>query len=388
MTKHGQVTILNPHGYLVMRIPTLPQVPVDLRGKQYRLNQRDTPANRAQAKQIAAVVEVAILAERANLADIIRSTIETAFGRQAAPPSQPEKPISQPQLSVGDLVEAYGQHQRVAGSSMRTLVTDKSMAQHLIRLLGAKEITDVNPKDADKVYAELRKSLNDYTLRRYLRHYSTMWCWAISREELDIKNPWKPLAGSIRVARKTPKPFTRNERQKILDAFQTSPEYSHYYPLVFFMFSTGLRPNEARALLWEQVAGDFKSVRVSDSLDSFNKPKGKTKTLRSDRKLPLPQAAVSMLAEMRPKATSEIVFPSPKGLYIDQKNFAQRAWRKMLESVGVEHRGPYHIRHCALSDWMQKGMSLNDISKLGGTSLEMLSQHYIGSVEETQIPDM
>ncbi|MBC1270555.1 site-specific integrase, partial [Trichormus variabilis FSR] len=49
-------------------------------------------------------------------------------------------------------------------------------------------------------------------------------------------------------------PFTREERDIIIKAFEESKLYSYYAPLVKFLFFTGCRPSEAIALQWKHIS--------------------------------------------------------------------------------------------------------------------------------------
>jgi integrase len=48
-------------------------------------------------------------------------------------------------------------------------------------------------------------------------------------------------------------PFSKQERDLIIQTFASDRYYSYYTPYVQFLFFTGCRPSEAIALKWEQI---------------------------------------------------------------------------------------------------------------------------------------
>ena len=50
---------------------------------------------------------------------------------------------------------------------------------------------------------------------------------------------------------RSPAPFTEAERDKIVQAFKDKSRF--YYPFVYLLFWTGVRPSEALALRWEDI---------------------------------------------------------------------------------------------------------------------------------------
>ena len=61
-------------------------------------------------------------------------------------------------------------------------------------------------------------------------------------------------------------------------------------------------------------------------------------------------------------APTDLVFPSPKGFSINDNNFCNRAWKKILTICQIEYRSPYQIRHSAISQALHQGANPNDSS--------------------------
>jgi integrase len=58
------------------------------------------------------------------------------------------------------------------------------------------------------------------------------------------------------------------------------------------------------------------------------------------------------------------------------ENWRSRAWYPALEAAGISKRGPYHLRHTFATEALAAGVSTFELSRVMGTSLQMIDQHY------------
>ncbi len=102
-------------------------------------------------------------------------------------------------------------------------------------------------------------------------------------------------------------------------------------PMVMFGAATGLRPAELVALELRDVdrAGGVVYVRRQLVRGQIKQ----TKTQRSVRAVPLQAIALEAL-DRRPASGSPILFPAPRGGYIDLHNFRARNWRPARSQPG------------------------------------------------------
>ena len=80
-----------------------------------------------------------------------------------------------------------------------------------------------------------------------------------------------------------PDPFTEEERDKIIQHFREKNRF--YYPFVYTLFRTGMRPSEALALRWEDI--DLKHGFISISKSRYMNAKNSPKTAASEREIRL-----------------------------------------------------------------------------------------------------
>jgi integrase len=163
-------------------------------------------------------------------------------------------------------------------------------------------------------------------------------------------------------------PFTLAEVEAI--AVELGPTYG---PLVVFAAETALRPEEWAALERRDLDGD--AVRIERSIvDGVSKPHGKTS--RSRRRVPLSSRATVALESLPRQLRSPLVFPAARGGSIRLDNWRHREWYPALDAAGVERRGPYVLRHTAVTSWLAAGVPIFDVSRYAGTSLQMIEKTY------------
>jgi len=118
-----------------------------------------------------------------------------------------------------------------------------------------------------------------------------------------------------------PDPFTEEERDKIIIHFRVKRPL--YYPFVYTLFWTGMRPSEALALRWEDI--DLRRSRISITKSRYMEAKSNTKTAASERELDLLLRVIEVLKALKPLHIEE-----GKHVFINQEgeplNF--HTWRR------------------------------------------------------------
>jgi integrase len=217
---------------------------------------------------------------------------------------------------------------------------------------------------------------------------SACWVWGKTRGIVET-NPWQDLQKQVREAPKQPpKPFTKDEVRAILAAFKTHLQYKHYADFVEFMFLTGVRTAEAIGLRWQHISEDFASVWIGESLSRGVRKSTKTNKARY---IPLNDKLKTLLKARVPEnyQPDDLVFPSPDGLPIDDHNFRNRAWLKILEQAGVEYRKPYNTRHTFVSMCLEAGMNPVVVASITGHDVQTLYRNYAGCVvSRPSVPEL
>jgi integrase len=102
-----------------------------------------------------------------------------------------------------------------------------------------------------------------------------------------------------------------------------------------------------------------------------------TKTLRSQRSVPVPLRARQALADLPARIETRLVFAAPAGGRYALGNFRRRQFAWAVAAAGLpESVTPYTLRHSGLSWALAAGIPAVDVARFGGTSLGMLERVY------------
>jgi integrase len=138
---------------------------------------------------------------------------------------------------------------------------------------------------------------------------------------------------------------------------------------------TGLRPEEWLALERGDVDRDNGLVHVrcvftDGTLKQYGKQAG------SLRAVPLPARAVQALADHPARLDTRLVFPGARGGHLCLNKWRRDTWTPALRAAGLDHRGPYALRHTYASLSIAAGVSLFELSRFMGTSAEQIDKTY------------
>lgn len=249
--------------------------------------------------------------------------------------------------------------------------------------------------------AEIAGRLNEQpwvatTYNRRLTMLQTFFAWLVDNGKLE-KNPLKDVCRKRNKKKgKNPRraPLTDQEIGIFLEAIRNNiyshpsafHKHSHYYPFLLFVFSTGVRNAEAIGLRVRHVDLMGKRVEISETFARTLKgsnhaarvQKG-TKT-ENTRWLPLTDDLVGLLhRQIANKQADDFVFPSPKGLSIDDQTLQKRTLKPVLRKLGLGDRDLYAARHSFGTRAARQGVPVTDIAYLmGHTTINTAIRNYIG----------
>jgi integrase len=191
-------------------------------------------------------------------------------------------------------------------------------------------------------------------------------------------------------------PFTEEEIHKILTAFKLNTacsshsnfKHSHYYPFIYFIFKTGCRPSEAVGLRVSSIDLKNEMITIKEVLartikytSSLHRVRKETKNGKI-RTLPLTQDLVDVLKPLIDnKLADDLVFHSPKGKSIDDKNFQSRIFRQILIKLGIPNRVLYACRHTFGSRCIDAGLTPVMTAFLMGNSPEVALKNYTHQIK-------
>jgi integrase len=288
---------------------------------------------------------------------------------------------------LDELWEKYSQFKKPQ-ISPSTYVKDFTKHKNHISRLPSKSL-----EDAALIRDHLLANLTLGAAKRCLTQLKACCSWAVE-EGLTETNPF--LTMKIRVPKglsedKDVNPFTKAERDLIIASFASDRHYKHYTNYVKFLFFTGVRPSEVIALQWKHIGESIIKFRQSVVVSENGLVlKDGLKTQRK-RDFPITPEVRAILDDLKDETYNPegFLFRSPKGKFIDQHNFANRAWQSILKKCNIPYRKSYQCRHTFISLCVESHINSTAIGRWTGTSAEMIDRHY-GATNFTNLrpPDL
>ncbi len=348
------------------------------RQRRKALGLADTPTNRHIAKAKTLLMEADMAYDRfdATLAKYFPSSEPVSTGATTA-----------------RLFEAFIKHRREEGTSEQTINAKYwPMLANLKRF--EQSIADI---DTARAFVEvLRDRQSPRVANQNLTLLKAFGGWCAEQGWLTA-NPYKaikPVKAKQRPQNR--RPFTRDEVTRFLEALRTDATGYRYYDFCLVMFALALRPSEAIGLRWSHV--DLERGRVTicetmarseDGRSSGRARRRKSTKTENSRTLPLSSQLVALFkGRQTPECQpDDLVFTSPAGKPIDDRNFRKRIWKRICEKAEIDYRPPYVARHTGLSHGIEfAGWTLPQAAHIAGhTSTRMVAETYGHIID---LPDM
>jgi integrase len=256
-------------------------------------------------------------------------------------------------------------------------------------------LVDLTRQNLAAIDSELGKSLDggqlsSSTAGRYRKVARSCIRRAVELEVLGA-DPWPPQPKGRRHRkavrtrstvdiRKLPDPATM---RRAIDAIEThQPASLTYKVMTAVAYYAGLRPSEVvmlRRSVLSLPANGWGRIDVVEADIDFDVP-GEPKT--GPRSVPIPPVLVDILSEWcdeHPVQPDELLFRTRTGNRPTASNWT-RAWHRALRSIDHPTLRVYDCRHAAATTWLQAGVSLGEVARRLGHSVETLVKTYVGAL--------
>lgn len=267
--------------------------------------------------------------------------------------------------TVSELVDAF-----LAAHEVDKATTDKLRYQlaHAKTAFGDRPIDKLTPFELEAWRAQLPARTRHHYHRAFRQVLTQAVTWRLlERNPTDgIKNR-KAVLDEDREIR----PFADWDEVEAIAA-ELHPRY-RAVPAV--LVGTGLRPEE----LWGLERRDYDRVNGVLNIERVY-TQGRLKPCKKSdlqrRRVPLRAKVLEALDAMPRRLDSQVLFPAHDGGYVRHNTFRLRHWTPALRAGGIEHRSVYTTRHTFASWSIRAGVQLFYLSRIMGTSVEMISQTY------------
>ncbi|MCP2266406.1 tyrosine recombinase XerC [Promicromonospora thailandica] len=268
------------------------------------------------------------------------------------------------------------------------------LSQHVVKALGARKLRDLRTREVEAFLKTLAPTHATRTIR------DIKWCLniavrrAMARDLID-----RNVVDLAEVPRGLPGRPSKSLTKEQAIGVVTLTKAHWIYPYIVVSLLTGVRTEETRALLWEDV--DLDSTPATITVLRSVRKTGDTKTQKSRRGLAIGELVVDVLrrhrdAQERLRADAGaawtetgLVFTTKAGTGLDAAN-VRRALRSALRLVPGIVPGdwaPRELRHSFTSIMSEEKVPLEEIARVLGHSgtavTEKVYRHELRPVIET-----
>lgn len=242
-------------------------------------------------------------------------------------------------------------------------------AAQVQRLLNERLASGLSPRTVQIIHTVLHAALRQAAMEGI-----------VSRNVCDyVRKP--------KVKRREMRVLSPDEMARLLDA----AGHDRLGVAVVVMLGTGLRIGEMLALRWQDVDLEQGVIRVTRSASRVRTPDGGTtvvvqepKTASGRRSIPLPPPVLSALQHWRVQQAEErllmgsawqdtgLVFTTPLGTMLDQRNFA-RLLDKLAAEAGIARLNVHALRHTYATRLLEAGVPAKTAQELLGHSTVTLT---------------
>ena len=267
----------------------------------------------------------------------------------------------------------------------RTLEKYDALRGHCKTFFKEQKTGSVDHEKALKFKRYLGENASERTVSDHITTIKSAWDWGIERKLISGRNPWNEIKKYTKVSPSNkPFPFTKEEAKAIIEAFEQHSTFYIYADFVWWLFNTGCRTGEGVALKWKCFDADYSKVWIGESYS--RRKVVKAAKMHKARTITIKPQVAEKIRGMKAKATSEIVFFSPKGKYIDDHNFSQRIWKPILNDLRIEYRKFYYTRSTFISHALRAGMHSVEVAYYVGDSVDTIYKHYAAYIGESNEP--
>lgn len=143
-----------------------------------------------------------------------------------------------------------------------------------------------------------------------------------------------------------------------------------------FAAATGLRPEEWQALERRDIDRRTGVLNVRRTVSSGEVVE-LGKTARSRRQVPLSPRALAALDATPARLDTPLLFSAPEGGLLNLDNWRRRSWAPAVEASGVPRPARiYDLRSTFASNALAAGVTVFELARVMGTSVEMIERHY------------
>jgi len=307
--------------------------------------------------------------------------------------------VSPAKLSLNAYLKEWLEVAKKPKVSARTLGDYESyLDQYVKDGIGRIPVSKITVLHIQGLYTELsNRGLSGLTVRKLHSILNQAFKQAVRWRKISY-NPAADTELPSNKRKKVIRAFTRQEAVDFLESAQVTP-----HALLFeIALHSGMRPGEYLGLTWDCVDWDTGAVRVEKAVCRPRGMKpylGPPKTPESRRTIPLPASVMAKLRSHRTEllqlrlfegerwTDNNLVFPNSIGGIQNERNLAQRYFKKSLKRAGLPKTFRlYDLRHTCATLLLLADENVKVVSERLGHSTVTLTldtyQHVLPSMQK------
>ena len=263
-------------------------------------------------------------------------------------------------------LEEFLMSKALEGKASKTV---KQYRYELVRLLTYinKPVKNIDSGDISgfmRAYKMIRKVANQ-TLKNVRAVYSSFFGWLRDRDRIR-RNPMV-LVESIKVEKKIRKPYTDEERERMLRKCSSLRDKA----LLEFLYSTAVRVSELSEINREDIRYANKELIV------YGKgAKERTVYINERTNMYLKEYLEGLDEQEQSERSPEELFGSKKPNSRLTKTGIEDIIRRIGEKAGVENAHPHRFRRTALTNALNRGMPLQEAMIFAGHAKSETTMRY------------
>lgn len=259
--------------------------------------------------------------------------------------------ICEVECSWGYDLEEYLMSKSLEGKSQGTVDRYRYELNRILLYLD-KNVIDISSRDISR-YLRTYKAINkvsNQTLKNVRAIYSCFFAWLKNREMIP-KNPMM-LVESIKVEKKIKKPFTDEERERLIQNSETLRDRA----LMTFLYSTAVRVSELAALNKDDIQFSSKDLIV------YGKG-GKERVVYFND---VTNLYMKEYLKSRGDDNPALFVTNNKPNSRLTRTGIEDIIRKIGKKAKVENAHPHRFRRTAATNALNRGMPVQEVAKLLG----------------------
>ncbi len=369
---------------------------VNSQQKSFSLGIADTPENRVKGESIVRQMHL----------DMLSGNFDSTLGKY--------KPLSH--LTVVEAIKPKTALDLAQLWDKYTEFRSKQVSETTLKLNYARVFSHIQKLptkslgDAVLIRDYLLAKNSAYTAKRILTQINACCNWAMRSKLIDL-NPFHEMVAEIKLSKTELEsldidPFSKKERETIIQAFKEHDSYSRYASFVEFLFLTGCRTSEAVGLKWKHISPDCSKITFCETIVNVSSKKIRKGLKTQDKRtFPCNRQLRSFLLSIKPENVEpdSPVFTSIKGLEINAHTFNAMCWhgcenkgrryvgivQKLADEGKIDHYRPqYQTRHTFITLCLDAGIEVKDVARWVGNTPEIIYKHYAGNRRDLQVPEL